>query len=147
MCQRLGAMSMGNSSEQDAGCRGPQGVAANKPLPPDAAGPPTRLCFTLMQLDAQLKQLDAQCRAVLRYHAHAVHFASPRCYEIVDGAKREPSAEMLRAWDRCGWWMEAIGDRMVESEVDRRVVLTGWNTSQVMDGDPVLPRGGTDQAR
>ena len=43
--------------------------------------------------------------------------------------------------------MEAIGDRMVESEVDRRVVLTGWNTSQVMDGDPALPRGGAGQAR
>ena len=88
---------MGNSSEQDAGCRGPQGVAAKNPLPPDAAGPPTRLCWTLMQLDAQLKQLDAQCRAVLRYHAHAVHFASPRCYEIVDGAEMDASAEMLCA--------------------------------------------------
>ena len=146
MCQRLGAMSMGNSSEQDAGCRGPQGVAAKKPLPPDAAGPPTRLCWTLMQHAAHLKRLDPKYRAVLRHHAHSVHL-SPRCYEIVDGAKREPSAEMLRAWDRCWWWMESIGDRMVESEVDRRVVLTGWNTSQVMDGDPVLPRGGTDQAR
>ena len=97
MCQRLGAKSMGDSSKQDAGCRGPQGVAAKKPLPPDAAGPPTRLCWTLMQHAVHLKRLDSECRAVLRHHAHSVHFLSPRCYEIVDGAEMDASAEMLCA--------------------------------------------------
>ena len=88
---------MGDSSEQDAGCRGPQGVAAKKPLPPDAAGPPTRLCVTLKEHAARLKRLDPTFRAVLRHHAHSVHFLSPRCYEIVDGAEMDASAEMLRA--------------------------------------------------
>ena len=76
---------------------GPQGVAAKKPLPPDAAGPPTRLCVTLKEHAAHLKRLDPKWRAVLRHHAHSVHFLSPRCYEIVDGAEMDASAEMLRA--------------------------------------------------
>ena len=87
---------MGNSSEQDAGCRGPQGVAAKKPLPPDAAGPPTLLCVTLEDYAARLKRLDPTFRAMLRHHAHSVHL-SPRCYEIDDGAEMDASAEMLCA--------------------------------------------------
>ena len=105
MCQLHSSESMGGGGEEDAGCSRPHGVAAKKPLPPDAAGPPTRLCWTLQEHAAHLKRLDPKWRAVLRHHAHSVQW-SPRCYEIVDGAKREPSAEMLRAWDRCWWWIE-----------------------------------------
>ena len=75
---------------------GPQGVAPNKPRPPDAGGPRTRVCVTLEEHDAEMKRLDPFCREVLRHHAHSVHL-SPRCYEIVDGAEMDASAELLRA--------------------------------------------------
>ena len=76
---------------------GPQGVAPNKPRPPDAAGPHTRLCVTLMQHAAHLKRIHPFCREVQRHHAHTADFLEPRRYEIVDGAEMDASAAMLRA--------------------------------------------------
>ena len=76
---------------------GPQGVAPNKPRPPDAGGPRTRVCVTLEERDADLRDLEPRWRAVLRHEAHSAFFLSPRCYEIVDGVAMDPSAEMFQA--------------------------------------------------
>ena len=76
---------------------GPQGVAPTKPRPPDARGPRTRVCVTLEERDADLKDLEPRWRAVLRHQAHSAFFLSPRCYEIVDGVEMDPSAEMFQA--------------------------------------------------
>ena len=75
---------------------GPQGVAPNKPRPPDAGGTRTRLCATLEWLDAQMKLRGQFCREVQRHHVHSVQFLWPRCYEIVRGVEMNGSAEIFR---------------------------------------------------